>query len=1103
MSSPTAGLPYYPSDILARWIPSSTRAGVILGPGSLRYESPVASVPPEPDDFAPMAASVDSSCVEVENISVAPRGEISQEDTLMTKLDQLRRWQQHLEEQLKADQLDELLRLQEEQQSILAASRTGQSLSSPPCGLLKEEALKQLQSGQNGIERHDEGEGPSRDAFHKLRNNHNNNREGDHMLQDRPIQTSKQTYEELLEEHLRLEEQRLKSAQQQQNPAGEQSAAPPKRAFLKRGQGLSRYTKKASIPKEDSNTDPKTSSRDLVCRNSSEPTCIQKNATKRLSVQRKTATLNKENCPRDKKDKRVEIKASGTKVLGSYQRQNTGGQVKTQKQVEERHPATKQAGVHADLPGVSGELLEKAEKLQHSVCEPHLESMELGEFELLEQMAEELSFSSNSSFVTKVLEMDREKRKLVGVAGLHQRRLSSTPIKSPVGRELRCSTEINGGTVKSHEDEEAKSSSESAANFRGPEQAVTPPVFPIIPCFPVPSEPPYDKRSYQDDDEESDNVDRSVEDDDSTLEDDKDATASRVMFGDDTTWNDMDDMAVSAEPVSPETANQDSDAASNPPPPSPPPPPPPSPPPPPPPAPPSSKLMMKLFPVLKTKTTNAPLPPPDFTSTYPPDKVDNKTGQQVQSTQLRERLVELELEIERFKKENAALAKLRQENEKNKENLRKERLAWEQQQAEQMAHFEEYKKEETRKLQRERKLFEKHATAARAMPDKKEREEIQALKQQLSSMQEDLRKKESRWSATHNRLRQQINSLGQENNELRDEVRTLEKLRLSVLKNSLDSEKVVKNVPPVTKGVTFANPLDSSRSASPPKGSTAAPIRANASARTSKGMKSSLRKPTPSSSSLRRQMSEEKQMTATEKSPNEQCSESCSQTSRESNEAESSEIQTVQDVITHPDGKVEKVLPGGNRVFVFPNGTTKEVSCDGSTVKFNFFNGDIKEVMADQRVLYYYADTKATQITYPDGMEVLHFPDNQMEKLFPDGRKEITFADQTVKTFFPDGSEESVLTDGTVVQLKTKPESPKKTHAGTERTCKLRSGIEPGTSELCEWLFICALELACDQFRTYAAAHLKTAGMGISMPVTLGWDPGDPFQHRPQGGAHG
>lgn len=45
--------------------------------------------------------------------------------------------------------------------------------------------------------------------------------------------------------------------------------------------------------------------------------------------------------------------------------------------------------------------------------------------------------------------------------------------------------------------------------------------------------------------------------------------------------------------------------------------------------------------------------------------------------------------------------------------------------SDELAKFEEYKKEENRKLQKERKLFEKHASAARAMPDKKEREEIQ------------------------------------------------------------------------------------------------------------------------------------------------------------------------------------------------------------------------------------------------------------------------------------------------------------------------------------------------------------------------------------------
>lgn len=137
---------------------------------------------------------------------------------------------------------------------------------------------------------------------------------------------------------------------------------------------------------------------------------------------------------------------------------------------------------------------------------------------------------------------------------------------------------------------------------------------------------------------------------------------------------------------------------------------------------------------------------------------------------------------------------------------RKERVQFEQTKAEELAKFEEYKREQSNKLQKERKVFEKHLSAARAIPDKKEREEIQvtvrgnqpaygargadgvsltgalvflvfvfprqALKQQLSALQEELKGKESRWASMHTRLRQQNDSLRQENTSLKDEVPT-------------------------------------------------------------------------------------------------------------------------------------------------------------------------------------------------------------------------------------------------------------------------------------------------------------------------------------------
>ncbi|NWU81846.1 CENPJ protein, partial [Onychorhynchus coronatus] len=147
----------------------------------------------------------------------------------------------------------------------------------------------------------------------------------------------------------------------------------------------------------------------------------------------------------------------------------------------------------------------------------------------------------------------------------------------------------------------------------------------------------------------------------------------------------------------------------------------------------------------------------------------------------------------------------------------------------------------------------------------------------------------------------------------------------------------------------------------------------------------------------------------------------------------------------YPDGKVEQVLKNGCHLVFFPNGTWKKVGSDGKTVTITFFNGDVKQVMPDQTVIYYYADAKTTHTTYSDGLEVLQFSNGQIgkhpthlselvptdmylcnkhlvskyisEKHYPDGKKEITFPDQTIKNLFTDGQEESILPDGTIVRV--------------------------------------------------------------------------------------
>ncbi|KAF7215319.1 centromere protein J isoform X2 [Nothobranchius furzeri] len=1152
MSSPTEPR-CSQADFLARWIPSSSRAGVILKPsvglaGPLQPISPASPTPLHPDnsfssDFAPLPASADSSCLDVcgcvgsagNDRPVNGLTNKVQDLPLMMKLDQLRKWQQHMQEQLKAHQLEELLSLQEEHHRIVNGSQRtsvlGQEnqLSAP----IRQELLLKCQGCENDEEEEempvDAGQEHD-DASTQHKGVVQREGDGKHLGEvgnDRPIQPGlggqKQTFEELLEEQLRLEEQRLKFVQQQQKQEAVQ--APPKRPFLKRGQGLSRFTNKHKAGKKDYNLQPH--GRVISSCNSAPDVIVKGSSTRvpRLPVQRKIAVLNKENRVRGLCSPPQDTRAERKKVLGCHQRRNTEPEaIKTKNQpghVEEhsgrkviqvlrtcspnmqQNPVTKKvlggqtmSDSDTDNKKSSGSKVESAEvrsdsekgvrvpmeslesfqeKLRHWERDRQMESMELGEFELLEEAAEELSFSSNSSFVMKVLQMDQQKRQ--AAVGLHRRRLSSTPIKLP-GRsepQQRCPAgaepETPGVTIRSDalknnessEREDGQSSEEEgkhevsdgssgcASDF-GDKVAIK-----GTACFTETSDPPYDKWSYQDEgscrDSSSDVGQEDVGEsegvpsssDDSTLIEDRDSQQGRVVFDDDDTWNDLDETAVSRTDDSREFHPDSSPAVrkSSP-----------------PekvllrkvaakvvdvgkdlvPDPPASQLMSRFFPSLKPQAQNTPLPLPAPESNRPKDE----TAQQVQSRQLRERLAELEIEIGRFKKENAALVKLRQENERKQEELRKERLEFERKKTEELAKFEEHKREENRKLQKERKLFEKHASLARAIPDKKEREEIQLLKQQLSSLQEELKRKESRWSCTHSRLKQQIDSLNQENSSLRDEIRTLEKLRLSALKRNSSAEKVAgtkdvlriseSRVSSATKGVTFASPLDSrGSSSSPPLIGKTAPTRisTNDISQGATGIKSSLR----SAGLLPVRMVEEKPGAASwdQEAPNQEFSQDRSPKTdvvpKQAESCESNELQTPQEVIKHPDGKVEKVLASGDRLIVFPNGTRKEITADGLSAKVTFFNGDTKQITADQRVIYYYSEAQTTHITYPDGVEVLLFPNNQTEKHFPDGRKEITFPDQTVKNLFPDGREESVLTDGTVIRVN--PDNTKEIHFNT------------------------------------------------------------------------
>ncbi|XP_045423669.1 centromere protein J isoform X2 [Lemur catta] len=964
-------------------------------------------------------------------------------------------------------------------------------------------------------------------------------------IEERPIKAAireqKQTFEDYLEEQIRLEEQELKQKQLRDAEGPLLIKVKPKQPFLKRGEGLARFTNAKSKFQKGKE------SKLVTNQSTSEDQPLFK--IDRQQLQRKTALINKELCaehPTVQKDNKSRTKSSPVtlsqkpKVLKSNNRKNFSpsavkiqtskkfdgqfrDQIKLEKKVEsndkenvpeyikpcdtgckvwnktqskDRLPLSTGAVSCVSSKSSRSETMKEVEssldvslqkKLEKWEREKEKENLELDEFLFLEKAADEISFSSNSSFVLKILERDQQ------ICRGH--RMSSTPVKAvqqektnladpiiqcnrseelahtareskrecevtpkQVGsvslpdtlREQSCeinrkafqkSTSENQTRWNASDDEGVTNSDSSTDSEEQLDVTIKPLTEDRERGFSSREDSPQvcngrgpfrDTRTQEDKrrDVDLDLSDKDYSSDESVITESikhkvsessrrsSSLSMSKIDFEDERTWTDLEENSCQHDVIKdegicgmPEThyrnkseicvldrtvkrkvapvkkgedLNKSRRSRSPPPP---------------------SELMMKFFPSLKPKPKSdshlGSEPKLNISQDQPP-------GDSARSQVLREKVTELETEIEKFKAENTSLAKLRIERESALEKLRKEIADFEQQKAKELARIEEFKKEEMKKLQKERKVFEKYTTAARTFPDKKEREEIQALKQQIADLREDLKRKEAKWSSTHGRLRSQIEMLVRENADLREEMKVTQRVRLDAWRTAAAPER---------------GPRAGPRGAGPRGGSANPSVRSQKSQISSGTQREKCKKnylptqgnpPQRSNSARPRDFGHSDKGQAT--SPGEPL-EPGNLPDPDPECKQEEEKEEIQGEISHPDGKVEKVYKNGCRVILFPNGTRKEVSADGKTVTVTFFNGDVKQVMPDERVIYYYAAAQTTHTTYPEGLEVLHFSSGQIEKHFPDGRKEITFPDQTVKNLFIDGQEESIFPDGTIVRV--------------------------------------------------------------------------------------
>ncbi|XP_075054985.1 centrosomal P4.1-associated protein [Mixophyes fleayi] len=955
---------------------------------------------------------------------------------------------------------------------------------------------------------------------------------------ERPILSDmkerKRSFEELLEEQMRIEEQRLQQTKLQQS-AEEQTKRNTivKRPFLRRGEGLARFKnpkRNKTVPQKASEVPGSETVSEIavpekvdkgqvqrkiapfgkgqVSENSSgaakmtiqpareKPEAIQKKLVLKNHNAKHSTSVATSGQPQNKStvSGRSSVTLERKPVLdidkeNVYDTKSTEASDKRNAKVDD---SGKDCPLPSDLYSKSANPAELSFEVSFQKRQVHLdkekqkENYELDEFLLLEQAAEDISFSSNSSFVQKLLDQDYQ-------LDNGHRRLSSTPVKSAEKQQEKAASgarNANSGKINQKMEEfgsrlknpsvpspvrfgqhSTKNTSESLKASGGE-------VRKAQISEPVTSEGDYassgDEHSNSTSSENED-----LESDDSCREDDpkseelkglskklsKDSKgrdfdldlsdgedydnqentllantsktslkndqsssssdSSQIEFDDERTWDDLGNVAslkgiyetnfatkefipseyTSRSPtdapdiairrkVAPKKRDQVQTATASA-----------------PDTPPASELMMKLFPALKPKVK------PESQTVSKPAANQEGSGDAVRSQLLKEKLVELETEIERFKMENTSLARLREDKETALETLRKEVADFEQQKTKELARIEEYTKEEMKKLQKERKVFEKYASAARAMPDKKEREEIQTLKQQVRNLQEELKKKEAKWSTTHVRLRNQIEALLKENGELREEIKFMEKVRLETWKKAEAAEMKKKTSEGPTTHVRRSESVSPLHMFKQRRTSAPEPEKSTKILRSQspiKGLASrSFRQSSLSDSSNSDATKFKNTEPAVSTAP--QDSDKVLPTEQKNENTPVKENDAVQGEITYPDGKTEQILRNGTHVILFPNGTRKEVSGDGKSTTVTFFNGDVKQVMADQRVIYYYADAQTTHTTYPDGLEILQFSNGQIEKHFPDGRKEITFPDQTIKNLYPDGKEESIFPDGTII----------------------------------------------------------------------------------------
>jgi len=188
-----------------------------------------------------------------------------------------------------------------------------------------------------------------------------------------------------------------------------------------------------------------------------------------------------------------------------------------------------------------------------------------------------------------------------------------------------------------------------------------------------------------------------------------------------------------------------------------------------------SSLIKKYFKVdVKPENPTVKKSVPETTKASLPDEYSQATS----SIVVNEKLKELSKEFNKLKSENEKVAKLKFEYEKLNKKLITEMQEWTEKKEQETKDFEQWKEEEIKKLKKEKKVQEKNLKQLTSQPNRKEREEIEALKAQVVKLTEEMKAKDTRNKLNLERLKKQYDEQVVKNAELEKELKFLEEQRI-------------------------------------------------------------------------------------------------------------------------------------------------------------------------------------------------------------------------------------------------------------------------------------------------------------------------------------